>query len=236
MSDDTEPRDQTDDGAQSVYNPLAKVNLGVSVRDALLSQPVSRMPPGRFRGAGIYAIYYTGSFKAYKRLAALNKDGGLDSPIYGGKAVPKGSRKGGLVLHPEKSTALADRLRHHADSIDAATNLKLDDFFFRYLVVDDIWIPLGETYLIERFQPVWNKVVEGFGIKTPGARRKDQYTSLWDMLHPGRAFVGRLGLPPNPKDARQIADEVERYLAMPKEEKAKVPIRDYGGPSEADTD
>lgn len=235
MAEDKDQKDR-DDGEQKIYNPLAKEELGISVRDALLERPVLRMPPGRFLGAGIYAIYYTGPFRAYRRLVALNKDNRFDCPIYVGKAVPKGSRKGGLIKHPEKSTALADRLKHHAESIDAAKNLKLTDFFFRYLVVDDIWIPLGETYLIERFQPVWNKVVEGFGIKTPGKRRKDQYTSVWDTLHPGRAFVGHLGLPPNPKNADQILEEVENYLAMPREEMAKLPIRDDGDLSEVDPD
>lgn len=98
--------------------------------------------------------------------------------------------------------------------------------------LDDIWIPLGETYMIEKFQPVWNKIVEGFGIKTPGRRRKDQYTSLWDTIHPGREFVTKLGLPPNPKSADQIFKEVENYLAMPPEEKAKVPVMDFGEPEE----
>lgn len=111
---------------------------------------------------------------------------------------------------PQNSTALADRLKHHADSIEAATNLDLKDFFFRCLVVEDIWIPLGETYMIEKFQPVWNKVVEGFGIKTPGKRRKAQYTSLWDTIHPGRKFVTNLGLPPHPGREGQGAGQGRR--------------------------
>jgi hypothetical protein len=90
--------------------------------------------------------------------------------------------------------------------------------------------------MIERFQPVWNKVVEGFGIKTPGKRRKDQYTSLWDMIHPGRQFVSKLGLPPNPKIADQVLREVEEYLAMPAEEKAKMPIKEVGDPSDETDD
>jgi hypothetical protein len=190
------------------------------------------MPPGKFKGAGIYAIYYIGPFEQYGRVTEQNMDGRFSCPLYVGKAVPKGSRKGGLIKDPQNSTALADRLKHHADSIQAATNLELEDFFFRCLVVEDIWTPLGETYMIERFQPVWNKVVEGFGIKTPGRRRKDQYTSLWDTIHPGRKFVIDLGLPRNPKSAAQILKEVEDYLAMPQEEKAEVPVKDNGDPEE----
>ena len=212
----------------SVYNPLDKKNLGISVRDALLSQPVNPMPPGRFRGAGIYAIYYTGSFKAYLPVSEQNRGEKFACPIDVGKAVPGGSRKGGIIRDPEGSAAIANRIKHHSDSIAAARNLKLEDFHFRYLVVDDIWIPLGEAYMIDAFQPVWNKIVEGFGIKTPGKRRKDQYTSIWDTLHPGRHFVEKLGLPPNPKNADAIRKEVERYLAMPREDKARLPVKDFG--------
>jgi hypothetical protein len=214
----------------SFYNPLDKEALGLSVRDALLEQPVLSMPPGDFKGAGIYAIYYTGSFRPYKPIADQNKDGKFSCPIYVGKAVPKGSRKGGLIKDPKNSTALTNRLKHHADSISAATNLSIQDFYFRHLVVDDIWIPLGEAYMIEKFQPLWNKVVEGFGIKTPGKRRREQYTSLWDMVHPGRQFVAHLGLPPNPKSKASILQEIEDYLAMPQEQKAKVPLKDEGEP------
>ena len=190
--------------------------------------PVSPMPPEAFKGVGIYAIYYAGPFTAYEPIAGQNKDGQFNYPIYVGKAVPKGSREGGLVKNPQNSTALCTRLRHHADSIRATTNLELRDFFFRSLLLDDIWIPLGETYMIERFQPVWNKKVPGFGIKTPGKRRKDQYTSLWDTIHPGRAFVTKLGLPPNPKSADQIINDVRVYLAMPQEEKAKITLKEDG--------
>jgi len=108
--------------------------------------------------------------------------------------------------------------------MDSASNLNINDFYFRYLTVDDIWIPLGETYMIEKFRPLWNYVVLGFGIKTPGKRRKDQFTSLWDTLHPGRDFVARLGLPPNPKTADQIAEDVAAFLVLPSEAKAQIPL------------
>ena len=144
----------------------------MSVRDALLDQPVLPMPPGKFPGAGIYAIYYIGAFKQYRQIADLNKDNKFACPIYVGKAVPKGSRKGGLINDPKGAVALAPRLKHHADSIQAANNLRIEDFFFRCLVVDDIWIPLGETYMIEKFQPVWNKVVEGFGDQDAWSTKK----------------------------------------------------------------
>lgn len=186
-------------------------------------------PLERFNGAGIYAIYYTGDFQPYGQIASQNRDGKFNQPIYVGRAVPAGARKGGTKSIANKSsTKLQERLRQHAASIESAANLLLRDFSFRYLVVDDVWIPLGETYMIDAFEPVWNKVVEGFGIHTPGKRRKGQYTSAWDTLHPGRAFVRDLDLPPNPKTAAQIIEELESYLALPRVEQAKLPVKDNG--------
>ena len=49
-----------------------------------------------------------------------------------------------------------------------------------------VWIPLGESLLIERFKPVWNMVIDGFSNNAPGKRRFSQHRSLWDVLHPGR--------------------------------------------------
>ncbi len=79
------------------YNPLEKSNLGESVTKALLERPVVSLPPPEpFEGAGIYAIYYAGSFSAYHELAKNNRHHRWAAPIYVGKAVPPGARKGGL--------------------------------------------------------------------------------------------------------------------------------------------
>ncbi len=177
----------------SPYNPLAKINLGRSVAEALLLSPVAPLSQVSDRaGAGVYAIYYTGEFEPYAPVAAKNRDGAFEQPIYVGKAVPKGARKGGLSFDAAKGRALRDRLRQHAASVDEANNLDLGDFHFRSLVVDDIWIPLGENMMIEQFKPIWNLVVDGFGNKDPGKRRATQYRSPWDVLHHGRQFAEKL--------------------------------------------
>lgn len=172
----------------SPFNPLQMENLAESVAKALLSRnahPLSKVP--KFAGAGLYAIYYAGSFPAYSRLAAQSTKPALPSPIYVGKAVAKGSRKG---LHTSASTfALSSRLREHAQSIAYATNLDVADFSARWLVVEPIWIGLGETMLIGRFAPVWNGLVDGFGNHNPGSKRMQTRTSRWDTLHPGRPWV-----------------------------------------------
>lgn len=175
------------------YNPLDKRNLGKSVAQALLAQGVRAMAGiGEIRGAGVYAIYYTGPFPAYEPVASRNRNGVFGQPIYVGKAIPKGGRKGGIATDMSEGTALRDRLRQHAASIEQAENLALGDFHYRCLVVDDIWIPLGENMVIENFRPIWNVVIDGFGNKDPGNRRATQYRSSWDALHPGRHFAKKL--------------------------------------------
>lgn len=176
------------------YNPLDKMNLGRSVAEALLARPVASLAQiGDLVGAGVYAIYYVGPFGAYAPVAEQNRNGKFEQPIYVGKAVPKGARKGGLAFDASKGRALRDRLRQHASSIHEAANLELADFYFRSLMVDDIWIPLGENMMIEQFKPIWNLVIDGFGNKDPGKRRATQYLSPWDVLHPGRKFAAKLG-------------------------------------------
>jgi hypothetical protein len=152
--------------------------------------PISRA--NEIVGAGVYAIYYVGPFEAYRLIASVNRDGKFEKPIYVGKAIPKGSRKGGLASNSATGTALADRLKKHTITIAEATNLEVSDFHIRHLVIDDIWIPLGENVLIESFQPLWNVVIDGFGNNDPGKRRATQFRSLWDTLHPGRSFAEKL--------------------------------------------
>ncbi len=188
------------------------MNLGKSVAQALLEQAVIKLSDiGELRGAGVYAIYYTGPFPAYQPVAAQNRNGEFGRPLYVGKAIPKGGRKGGITADASQGTALRDRLRQHAASIEQATNLELGDFHYRCLIVDDIWIPLGENMLIEIFQPAWNIVIDGFGNKDPGTRRATQYRSPWDVLHPGRLFAEKLassGITPD-----TLVRKLEDYFA-----------------------
>ncbi len=194
------------------YNPLDKMNLGKSVAQALLAQAVVALAEtAELRGAGVYAIYYIGPFPAYEPVAKPNRSDEFWRPIYVGKAIPKGGRKGGITADASKGTALRDRLRQHAASIEQAHNLELQDFYYRCLVVDDIWIPLGENMLIETFKPVWNIVIDGFGNKDPGNRRATQYRSSWDVLHPGRAFAEKLA--DGETTPEEVSRKLERYFA-----------------------
>ena len=123
------------------YNPLDKEKLGESVANALLKSPMTSLPPPPFEGSGVYALFYRGSFPAYAQIS------GTENPIYVGKAVPAGSRKGHLLTESAKGSSLYQRLREHSESMDQV-GLGPGDFSCRFLVVDDIWIPLGESLLI----------------------------------------------------------------------------------------
>ena len=193
------------------FNPLDKKNLGISVANAMLAQPVVALGGlERFEGAGIYAIYYKGAFDTYAPLSARNQGEDPKAPIYVGKAVPAGARKGASETTTKGSTDLYRRLNKHASSITEAENLDLNDFYCRYLAVDDIWIPLGESLLIAKCTPVWNQCLDGFGNNDPGKRRYDQYRSKWDVLHPGRSWAGRCA--ERPESVEQIKAEVGVFL------------------------
>ncbi|MDR0649492.1 MAG: Eco29kI family restriction endonuclease [Synergistaceae bacterium] len=64
------------------FNPLDKRNLGESVADALLEIGVQILPPDAFIGAGVYALYYTGSFPTYAELSEVNSEHQFRYPIY----------------------------------------------------------------------------------------------------------------------------------------------------------
>lgn len=136
----------------------------------------------RFSGAGLYGLYYLGPPLPYA------PDYPCDRPVYCGKALPSGSRKGkprGI------SSELYSRIRHHRRNILAVEQhpqqtLRLDDFMVRWLVTTPIWIAAGESKLIEVYQPLWNTDIDGFGNNDLGKRRKDSEISQWDKHHPGR--------------------------------------------------
>ena len=192
------------------FNPLDKKHLGESVGHAMLRRPaVSMEKLEGFQGAGIYAIYYAGDFPAYSWIAEYNRQGKFMAPIYVGKAVPKGARKGGdLELNP--GNVLYNRIMQHKRSIEQASNLDINDFFCRYLIVDDIWIPLGESLLIAKFNPLWNKLIDGFGNHDPGKGRHAGLRPRWDVMHPGRPWAERCK--PRDETPDQIMGEVEDYL------------------------
>ena len=198
------------------YNPLEKENLGKSVAESLLRSDA--LPLGKidqFNGAGVYAIYYLGDFEPYAPLKKWNSGpDDLNLPIYVGKAIPTGGRKG--KIDPEragKGTSLFKRLVEHQKSVETADNLQIKDFYCRFLTVDDIWIPLGESLLIQKYRPLWNSVVDGFGNHDPGAGRYKGARPSWDELHPGRSWATKCAPPKlnRPQVLEKIAEFWEDF-------------------------
>lgn len=170
------------EGAEE-FDPLNYHTIAETVAAALLRKDTDTLPPvATFPGSGVYLIYYIGKFPPY---AAIK---GTDRPIYAGRAIPSGSRRGLHEIEHTRSPMLFNRLREHAQSIGAAKNLKLEDFRCRYLVVTPIWISIAESLLVAKFRPLWNSVVDGFGLHDPGPTRYNQKKSEWDTLHPGRSW------------------------------------------------
>lgn len=202
------------------YNPLDKNSIGDNIVKELMSRPCRLLPSVSgpavktevFEGAGLYAIYYFGPFAEYAQIVSGNGSDECLTPIYIGKADPRGGRKGAIEMDAGRGTSLYSRLREHAESIEQATNLSLADFRCRWLVVDEVWIGLGERTAIRTHLPLWNTKIDGFGNHDPGARRATQYRSDWDTVHPGRSWAVKLAA--NPKTAAQILSLVKTPLSQ----------------------
>ena len=192
------------------FNPLDKINLGISIANAIFEQeiiPLNALSP--FDGAGIYAIYYKGDLEIYKEISDKNKIE-FSQPIYAGKAVHEGTRKGGIANGIQTGRYLYNRIAQHKKSIESAKNLNINHFYFRYLVVDDIRIPLGESLLIEKTKPLWNVVIDGFGNHDPGKGRYNQQISTWDTLHPGRTWAYKLQKGKSIEEIKECINEYKK--------------------------
>jgi hypothetical protein len=192
------------------FNPLDRRSLGKSVAEAVLESPAALLQDiDRFDGAGIYVIYYVGPLPLYEPIASKNHPPDiLTVPIYIGKAMPKGARKGDEIDPQKIGTALYKRLREHLKTLVDA-KFSAADFWVRCLIVDDIWIPLGETMLIRHFRPLWNSALDGFGNHTPGKGRFEGAKPDWHVMHPGVPW----------------ADKCARAMSTVEELKARV--REY---------
>jgi hypothetical protein len=196
------------------YDPLDLRTLAASMAKVVLEQPVhplAKVP--MFEGAGVYILYYTGDYEPYRSIAQKNKGRKWEQPIYVGEAARKGARKGGVLVEGPAGKVLSSRLKNHADSIRNTNNLKLDEFWCRYLAIKDFFIPLCESLLIDRYIPIWNNVIDGFGNKVVGAgREQEQQKSVWDVLHPGRVGAAAKTNKKYPT-AEAVLDKLRKFYA-----------------------
>ena len=189
------------------YNPLSVEELGRNAARALMAYPLCELPPPEtFWGCGVYTIHYQGSFPSYRGMSDAE-------PIYVGKADPSGKRQGRWSVIRDGVRSLHSRLRNHATSIQSVKNLELRDFFCRWLILDPVWIGLTEQVLISEYQPIWNIVVDGFGVNAPGRGRANQRRSQWDTLHPGRPWAANL--PDNDNNPEFIINSIARHISRP---------------------
>jgi hypothetical protein len=194
------------------FDPLSYENLGLSISRALDDQPLIPLEDVRtFDGVGIYALYYTGNFPAYRILAEhnINKPGCW--AIYVGKAEAESARKGdpnqaSIVDGPK----LFNRIMQHKRSIECAVNLKTEDFSIRYLTVAPTWVSLAEVIALRIHKPLWNAVVDGLGNHDPGAGRRKSMRPRWDTVHPGRAWAA--GLVERNETAEEIMQDAMTFL------------------------
>lgn len=138
---------------------------------------------------------------------------GYHWPIYIGKAMPKGARKG-TVEDGEKSSqgpGIFGRLSLHQKSVQAAENLDIKDFHCRWLAMDEAFIHLGEIVLITKFRPVWNVALDGFGANPVGGPRTAGKRSAWDTVHPGRQ--GRATAAVDPVRQSALLNAIMKHLS-----------------------
>lgn len=197
----------------TAFDPLSYENLGISISRALDEQPVVPLKDvTRFNGAGVYALYYSGEFPAYRDLAHANQEQPGSWAIYIGKAEAENHRKG----DPDQQSVLEgpklfNRIQNHKRSIESASNLEVEDFTLRYLVVAPTWVQLAEIIAIKLHHPVWNSLIDGFGNHDPGKGRRNGMRPRWDTLHPGRTWAAQLR--ERPEAASTVESEILNYLS-----------------------
>jgi hypothetical protein len=161
----------------------------------------------------VYALYYIGKSPYYTSLYEQNRLA-FAQPIYVGKAVPSGWRQSKTADVVSTKAELFNRLKDHTKSVESAKNLRIEDFYCRFMILeggDASLIATVEAALIREFKPVWNSCLDGFGNHTPGSGRFNQAKSDWDVLHPGRTWADKCTGVHNSID--EIEAQVKKYLS-----------------------
>lgn len=207
-----------------LYDPLTYQNLMMGLIVHFEKQEMFKLDGAEIEsiaGPGIYSLYYSGLLEVYRPISggnwlsysspsdAYQTISGEDRPIYVGKAVPSGSRKGEEL--DVAAPKIRQRINEHFKSIDQVNNLDVSDFYVRALAVVPVWITLAERFLIDHYRPVWNVCLDGFGAHDPGSGRSQGERSWWDTLHPGRSWARKLRVV---KSEHAAAERVERFFRM----------------------
>ena len=189
-----------------VFDPADPMRIAEMIVNTMREQP--KLPLAdlkKFWGAGVYAIYYKGDFDAYQPIKGTNH------PIYVGKADPADTHAN---TSKDQGPKLAARLGEHAKNI-GKTNLRIEDFDYRYLVVKSAWQKAAEDHLIAIYKPIWNNetgICYGLGKHGDSHVTRGNERSPWDMLHPGRKWAE--GNPPNSKSVAQIKAAIAEHFQV----------------------
>ncbi|MBK7962478.1 MAG: Eco29kI family restriction endonuclease [Bdellovibrionales bacterium] len=108
-----------------VFNPFSQDIVDLLVK-AFESCSLEQLPPEKVgKGPGVYGLFYRGEFNAYKRLAKQFRD----VPIYVGKAVVPGGRKGSGTKSLNNQNYVIRRLMEHGRTISQTKRsiLKISD-------------------------------------------------------------------------------------------------------------
>ena len=192
-----------------VFDPCDSKNIQYFSIFALLSQtiiPLNSINP--FCGSGIYAIYYKGNYSLY------NKISNTETPIYIGKSSPLSIS---LNSNDKKNFYLMKRLEEHKKNISKAeSTLNINDFYCRWILVKSGWESILESYMINFFNPIWNKetkLIFGFGKHGDSTKTRLNKRSPWDTLHPSREWASDTKLK-DKKTISQIENEVNQHFKI----------------------
>lgn len=197
-----------------VYHNEAFAELCKDAVRAFNGTPVCELPPPRFTGSGVYALYCTAKKGLYERYGNKVNRMGYNVPIYVGKAVPQGwrqSRTAGMAT--DKGTELRSRLVHHSKTILAVENLELSDFACRFMIFSGASVDMiaaVEAALIAEYTPLWNTVIDGFGNNDPGGKRMGGVVPKWHILHKGVKWAAKMTGPR--ADVRKVQKSVMDYM------------------------
>ncbi|MET8697364.1 Eco29kI family restriction endonuclease [Kitasatospora sp. NPDC004723] len=205
----------TADGAEPPerhFNPLRRENLFRSVQWALQSAaPVNLADPlPRFAGSGLYALYYAGPHELYTPISSEL----CGAPVFVGSALPGGRRsyraEDGHVRGDE--SPVWRRLAEHHRKLEACTDLDPGDFRVRFLLTDELFIEPAADLTIRDHRPVWNVLLDGFGVHAPGSVRASRaLRPRWHEVHQGIAWADQMQ--PQPDGAAVLRDAVRTHLA-----------------------
>jgi len=92
--------------------------------------------------------------------------------------------------------------------------LRVEDFDYRALVVQNGWEGPAETYLIRMFRPLWNKevkILQGFGKYGDSVTTRANKRPPWDTLHEGRDWASGEGQT-DKRSAQEILEQIAAHF------------------------